>query len=153
MNIPQTGRQPIALSTEDIKKALRRPMPQDAADFFATDPNSEIRTLGRLALRRNDLNDLFALGDLCARRSINDEGRLMVFYVGKTLIAYRKALRTAQSEDDQQVARTAVDDYLRWVVETALRRVNRRNLSVALWAMSEDDDDERMEAREAESRQ
>jgi len=64
MNIPQTNRQPGKLSTEETAKLLAKRHPQDATDYFATDPNPDIRHLGRLALRRNDINDLFALGDV-----------------------------------------------------------------------------------------
>ena len=92
MNVPQTGRKPLPLSEAEARKTLRKRHSQDNLDFFATDPNSEIRTLGRLALRRDDINDLFALGDLCASRGLTDDNRLLVFYVGKALIAYQRAL-------------------------------------------------------------
>ena len=64
MNIPQTNRQPAKITTEEIAKLLAKRHPQDATDYYATDPNPDIRQLGRLALRRNDINDLFALGDI-----------------------------------------------------------------------------------------
>ncbi|MBZ0284363.1 MAG: tetratricopeptide repeat protein [Anaerolineae bacterium] len=137
MNIPQTGRQPALLSEEAISKALKKRQPQDAVDFFATDPNTEIRTLGRLALRREDINDLFALGDLCARRSITEDGRLLVFYVGKTLIAYQRAEQNAQLNEDRQLARTAIQNYIGWTIHAAQEYPTRRNLAAALWAAAE----------------
>ena len=82
MKTPQTGRQPLPLADQEKRKLLRKRCRDDKTDPFATDPNREISELGRLALRRQDVNDLFALGDLCARRSITEEGRLLVFYVG-----------------------------------------------------------------------
>src|SRR5262245_276157 len=103
MNVPQTGRKPLPLSEAEVRKALRKRHSQDNLDFFATDPNSEIRTLGRLALRRDDINDLFALGDLCTKRSVTDDNRLLVFYVGKALIAYQRALETAKNDIDRNL--------------------------------------------------
>src|SRR5215510_7765797 len=108
VDIPQTGREPIAMSEEAMNKTLKKRHPQDAVDYFATDPNAEIRALGRMAVRRTDINDLFALGDMCAKRSITDDGRLLVFYVGKTLIAYQKAHRTAVNTEDRDLAWTSI---------------------------------------------
>jgi len=140
MNIPQTNRQPARLTTEAVQKALRKRHPQDQTDYFAIDPNPEIRELGRLALRRTDINDLFALGDMCARRSITDDGRLLVFYVGKTLIAYQKAARMADDDLDLAQARRAVRTYIDWLVAMSDRFPSRRNIAVALWAISEHED-------------
>src|SRR5690606_8829053 len=137
MEIPQTGRQPLPVSDDDIRLALRRPHPQDNVDFFATDPNPEIRRLGQLALRREDINDQFALGDLCAKRSLTDDKRLLVFYVAKTLIAYRRALQDADNDVDRTLAHRAVDEFIAWVLATAHKYPTRRNIAVALWAVAE----------------
>ncbi|MBC7869242.1 MAG: hypothetical protein H7Y09_00270, partial [Chitinophagaceae bacterium] len=97
MNIPQTGRREIPQTDKEIREMLRKGIAADKTDPFATDPNTPISKLGKLALRRDDVNDLFALGDLCALQSLTqlaeNEIRLLIFYVGKTLIAYRKAVR------------------------------------------------------------
>ncbi|MBC7814852.1 MAG: hypothetical protein H7175_27085, partial [Burkholderiales bacterium] len=141
MNIPQTGREPLPLSETEEQKALRKRHREDSVDPFASDPNAEIRTLGKLALRRNDINDLFALGDLCARRSLNNE-RLLVFYVGKALLAYRKAAQAATHDIDRSLARRIINDYVSWVIHTASEGPTRRNLAVALWAVAEGEEDQ-----------
>ena len=41
----------VGAASGAVRKALRKRHSQDNLDFFATDPNTEIRTLGRLALR------------------------------------------------------------------------------------------------------
>jgi len=140
MNIPQTNRQPVELSDQETANLLAKRHPQDVTDYFATDPNPDIRNLGRLALRRNDINDLFALGDLCANRSLTDDGRLLVFYVGKTVIAYQKALRLADDDLDLALARRAIRNYVDWIVERARASHSRRNIAVALWALAENED-------------
>jgi hypothetical protein len=136
-DVPQTGRQPASLSPAQIRDALRHAHALDQRDPFASDPNNDVRTLGRLALRRDDVNDLFALGDLCARLSLTEDNRLLVFYAGKTLIAYRKAQEEATSNLDRDRARHAVDDYLAWLVFMAKTYPARRNVAVALWALAE----------------
>ncbi|MFN8451351.1 MAG: tetratricopeptide repeat protein [Anaerolineae bacterium] len=137
--VPQTGRQPISLTPEQIREALRRHHTLDQRDPFATDPNTEVRTLGRLALRRSDVNDLFALGDLCARLSLTEDGRLLVFYVGKALIAYRRAQEEAGTPFDRDRARRATSDYLNWLVIAARVYPMRRNVAVVLWAVGEEE--------------
>ena len=78
MDAPQSKRKPIDLPPDEIRTTLRKRHKADRFDYFATDPDQEIRQLGRLALRRKDINDLFALGDLCARRTLTDDGRLLL---------------------------------------------------------------------------
>ncbi|MBK8024781.1 MAG: hypothetical protein IPK19_26025, partial [Chloroflexi bacterium] len=138
---PQSGRTPAGISSEARRAALRQPHPLDARDYFANDPDGDVRELGRLALRRADVNDYFALGDLCARLSLTDTNRLRVFYVGKTLIAYRRAGGDALNDVDRALARRARDRYINWTIEIARTYPTRRNLAVALWALSDDDDD------------
>jgi tetratricopeptide (TPR) repeat protein len=135
--VPQTGRQPFPATDTQIRQELRKHHPQDNVDYFATDPNPEIRTLGRLALRRDDVNDQFALGDLCARRALTDDQRLLVFYVAKTLIGYRRAMQYSLNDVDRMLAHRAVNAFASWVVETALELPSRRNLAVALWTIAE----------------
>jgi tetratricopeptide (TPR) repeat protein len=136
---PQTGRQPIRLTEDEIRASLRKRHSQDKLDYFATDPNPDVRTLGLLALRRHDINDYFALGDLCGKRTVTDDGRLLVFYVGKTLMAYNRALQNAGNDIDKLQARRIIDDYVRWVMLIARQSPSRRNLAAALWAASEGD--------------
>ena len=142
MSVPQTNRQPIPLTNEEIRRELKRRRQADKSDPFATDPNSEINQLGRLALRREDINDLFALGDLCAQLVISDDNRLRIFYVGKTLMAYRKAFQVASNDVDTTTARRALREFSSWVVKQAQNYPTQRNLAVALWAISSDEVDE-----------
>jgi tetratricopeptide (TPR) repeat protein/tRNA A-37 threonylcarbamoyl transferase component Bud32 len=137
MQPPQTGRQPLPATSDEVRQALRKQHPQDNVDYFATDPNPDIRRLGKLALRRDDVNDQFALGDLCARRVLTDDKRLLVFYVAKTLIGYRRAIQFATNDVDRALAHRAVDEFISWTLDTARAYPTRRNLAVALWAVAE----------------
>src|SRR5690349_4855372 len=89
---PRTGRQPMMLRPEHEKRLLSLRVAGDRIDPFANDANEYVRVLGKLALRRKqeDPNDSFALGDLCASLSLAED-HLLVMYVGKTLLAYRRA--------------------------------------------------------------
>ncbi|MFQ3566214.1 MAG: tetratricopeptide repeat protein [Aggregatilineales bacterium] len=135
--IPQTGRRPLPLTTKEIAAALRQRHSADERDYFATDPDPEIRELGRLALRRDSVDDQFALGDLCARRALTEDGRLLVFYVGKALVAYHRAASTATNDVDRLQARRAAADFIVWTVRAAQANPTRRNLAVALWALAD----------------
>ncbi|MDX2161802.1 MAG: tetratricopeptide repeat protein [bacterium] len=139
MNPPLTGRTPLPLSDGDQRRLLRTPHPLDERDPFATDADPDIRRLGRLALRRDDVNDLFALGDLCARRIFTADERLLVFYVGKALIAYRRAAERAHSDIDRLMAQRAARTLIDWVSEMAQQYPTRRNIAVALWAAADDE--------------
>ena len=143
--VPQTGRHPITLMPEQEKRLLSRRVTIEHTDPFATDPNAAIRLLGRLALRRDgdDPSDYYALGDLCAAQSLAN-GRLLITYVGKALMAYRRAgqiarqlARTAGTTDDRQLAEKAVELYIRWVLDVARLAPSTRNIAVALWAATE----------------
>ncbi|MFN8527831.1 MAG: tetratricopeptide repeat protein [Anaerolineae bacterium] len=138
---PLTGRSPRPIPDAELRKLLRVPHPQDERDIFATDPDPEIRRQGRLALRRSDIDDLFLLGDLCARKSITSTHRLLVFYVGKTMIAYRRAAEHARHDVDRLMAHHAVHEFIDWVAEAAQKFPSRRNVAVALWAAADDDPD------------
>src|SRR4051812_44963178 len=115
--VPQVGRQPITLSPEQKRRALSQHLPVDRTDPFATDANESIRTLGKLALRREDAdpNDSFALGDLCALNSLNDD-RLLVLYIGKALLAYNRAGQHAHTNGDRRLSEQAVESYILWII-------------------------------------
>jgi tetratricopeptide (TPR) repeat protein len=136
---PQTGRSPRYLTDDDARKLLRAPHAADERDFFATDPDPEIRRLGRLALRRDDINDLFALGDKCALRSLTTDHRLLVFYVGKALTAFRRASDRARNDIDRLTAHRATRELIEWVSHVAQAYPTRRNIAVALWAAADDE--------------
>lgn len=137
---PQTGRKPESISRSQEADLLGKKNRSDTYNLFATDPDREIRHLGRLALRRDDINDLFALGDFCAQRSIREDDQLLVFYVGKTLTAYKQARREAANDIDRKLARRALDAYIGWLVKIATEFPLRRNIAVALWALAEHED-------------
>ncbi|HRF93793.1 MAG TPA: serine/threonine-protein kinase, partial [Aggregatilineales bacterium] len=140
MNIPQVGRKPLPTDDSNARAHLKKRNRQDKTDPFVTDPNPEIQVLGKLALRRNDINDLFALGDLCALQSHSPDNRLLVYYIGKALIAYKRALTHAVHEVDRKTARRAIDEYLRWLFDFAECHPIRRNIAAALWAATDDED-------------
>ncbi|MFN8418670.1 MAG: tetratricopeptide repeat protein [Anaerolineae bacterium] len=136
--VPQTNRRPPLLSAEQEEQLLSRRMEGDYSDHFASDTDTDIRRLGRLALRR-DLRtsaDAFALGDLCARRSLRDDS-LLILYAGKTLIAYRRAGKQAVRQDERDLAAQAVENYIRWVLQIAAALPSPRNIAVALWAAAD----------------
>src|SRR6266849_3912184 len=136
--VPQTGRQPIMLRPEQEKRLLSMRLAADRSDPFATDANDYVRTLGKLALRRKqeDPNDSFALGDLCAVLSLADDN-LLILYVGKAMLAYRRALQLSTSSADQKMAVEAIGKFVRWVMDIAGQAPTLRNLAVAMWAASE----------------
>lgn len=137
MKLPQTERQPVQLSIDEIERLLRQPHPLDERDIFAADTNDIIRQLGRLSLRRDDINDLFALGDLCASSAKTPDKQLVISYVSKALIAYRRAADDAEMEDDEETAKQAIKALLKWVIDSARWNPTRRNIAVALWALAE----------------
>ncbi|RMG84673.1 MAG: tetratricopeptide repeat protein, partial [Chloroflexi bacterium] len=139
--VPQTGRRPLPISDDEKRVLLRRRRKEDRIDIFASDPDKDISELGRLALRRDDINDLFVLGDLCAQKSISQDGRLLVFYVGKTLIAYRRAMQAAQNDVDRKLANRALGRYVHWVIECVEKNPTPRNAAIALYAISDVHDD------------
>ncbi len=141
-DVPQTNRKPVKLTPDVEKKLLTRRLIADRTDLFVNDANEDIRTLGRLALRREspDINNSFALGDLCARQSLTGE-RLLIFYVGKTLVAYHRAEQQSPLNLDKNAAQRAIEAYLRWVMAVAELAPTARNIAVALWAATDLDAD------------
>ncbi|HRL14421.1 MAG TPA: protein kinase, partial [Aggregatilineales bacterium] len=137
---PLTQRKPPAQDEAEARALIRKARPDDARDPFANDPNAEISRLGKLALRRKHPDTNFALGDLCALQTFQpDDARLLIFYAGKTLTAYRRAGELATDDDDRELARAAIYEFTRWLIEMALQYPSRRNLAVALWVIAEQD--------------
>lgn len=141
--VPQTGRRPHALPANATDEMLRRRHARDYKDLFATDSDPEIRRLGRLALRRGGgqarVDDLFAIGDLCAHRALDDEGRLRISYVGKALLAWQRAGAHATHDIDRMASARIIDQFVRWLWQAASEYPGLRNLSVVLWALSSDE--------------
>ncbi len=139
--VPQTGLAPLALPPDQEQHLLARRRKADQTDPFATDPDDEIRRLGRLALRRDVPHpyDFLALGDLCARRTLVErERRLLVFYAGKVLYAYRRAAEMALPDShDRDLAWTAYAVFVNWLLQVARAAPSRKNIAVALWAVAE----------------
>ncbi|MEW6580873.1 MAG: tetratricopeptide repeat protein, partial [Chloroflexota bacterium] len=154
--VPQTGVPPLALPPDQEQRLLARRRKDDQADPFASDPDDEIRRLGRLALRRDvpHAHDYLALGDLCARRSlVEGEGRLLVFYAGKALYAYRHAAElVAPGSSERDLAHLAYDAYVGWLLQVARAAPTRRNIAVALWAVAEADSQGRADGLRDEAR-
>lgn len=141
--VPQSGRRPYDLPPQAAEALLRRKHPLDLRDFFAMDLDPDVRRLGKLALRHDEaqarVDDLFAIGDLCAQRSLDDEGRLRVIYVGKALLAWQRASLNATHDIDRMTAARAIDQYLYWLPQAAAEYPSLRNLSVVLWALAGDE--------------
>lgn len=142
-SVPQSGRRPYDLPNQLAESLLRRKHPLDLRDHFAMDLDPEIRRLGKLALRHDEaqarVDDLFAIGDLCAQRSLDDEGRLRVTYVGKGLLAWQRASLNATHDIDRMTAARTIDHYLRWLPQAAAEYPSLRNLAVVLWALAADE--------------
>ena len=141
--VPQSGRRPYDLPPQTAEAMLRRKHPLDLRDYFAMDLDPEIRRLGKLALRHDEgqarVDDLFAIGDLCAQRSLDDEGRLRVIYVGKALLAWQRASQNATHDIDRMTAARITDQYFHWLPQAAAEYPSLRNLSVVLWALAADE--------------
>jgi tetratricopeptide (TPR) repeat protein/tRNA A-37 threonylcarbamoyl transferase component Bud32 len=138
LHAPQIGIQPERLSAADEQLLLAVPQAEDETDLFATDPDPNIRRLGRIALRRPSpqANDYFALGDLCAQRAYEGE-RLSILYVVKALQAFKRAARLARQATDQALAGVAQANLAAWAVTVAHNTPSANNISVALWAVAE----------------
>jgi tetratricopeptide (TPR) repeat protein/tRNA A-37 threonylcarbamoyl transferase component Bud32 len=128
------------MTERQVASLLRRRHPLDERDLFACDGFPEVRRLGRIALRVTGdarMNTYFAIGDLCAQRSLGVDGRLLVFYVGKALNAYLRARSEASDSVNRRLAERARAKYLSWIIATARTNVTRHNIAVALWAVAE----------------
>ncbi|HRE47161.1 MAG TPA: tetratricopeptide repeat protein [Aggregatilineales bacterium] len=137
---PQTNRQAALLSDSQTERLLRKAHPADATDNFATDGDSAVRHLGRLALRRDirETADYFALGDLCARLTLMGTV-LNLPYLLKTLDAYARAggiARDAHIAADAALAASAGVNFVEWVIAVADQHPLPRNLGAALYAVT-----------------
>jgi tetratricopeptide (TPR) repeat protein len=147
--VPQTGRTPGDPSDPRLLPERRDHQP---GDLFANDPHPDVRAVGRLVLRRRRssalINDLLALGDICARQCLAPDGRLRIYYLGKALLAYRRAaimtervkLTPGDAQAFRQEAQRIIDALIAWTVAAADELPLRRNIAVALWAAAEYDD-------------
>ncbi|MEL6527478.1 MAG: hypothetical protein AAFQ07_17390, partial [Chloroflexota bacterium] len=141
MDAPQNNRRPPKLKPDEQARRLAEAHPEDTSDVFATDGNTDISELGRLALRApatEQVDYYIALGDLCALR-INEDGRLLIYYTGKALLAYQRAIAIASDTVDKSLARRALDSLVDWLVEMTRIYPTPRNIAVALWAIAPDD--------------
>lgn len=137
-DVPQTGRQPTLIAPETERRLLRNTSPGDQTDLFALDPHSEVRRIGRLALRRDfpDPSDYFVLGDQCARLTLNGTG-LDIHYIERTLEAYARAGRIARDAGisaDVALSLRAQKAFVSWLIACALHHPIPRNAAAALWA-------------------
>jgi tetratricopeptide (TPR) repeat protein len=121
---PQTDRSGVTVDADDDQAGL---WPQILAVFrdiggsfdpFANDADRDVRALGRAARQRRppQSNDYFALGDLCARLTLQD-ARLSKTYIAKTIAAYTRA--GAIDPNQRRTARAALITYAHWVVDVA----------------------------------
>lgn len=140
-SVPQSGVTPLSLAADRERKLLARRRKADRTDPFASDPNDKVRRLGKLALRRDDPQpvDYLALGDLCAELSlVRDEARLLVFYAGKVLYAYRQAVELAGKNTELvTLAQDAIENYVHWLIQVTRMAPSRRNIGVTLWAVAD----------------
>lgn len=122
-NPPQTGRAPkVELQGEDrglwsqLLAAFRDL--SGAFDPFANDAHPEVRALGRAVRQRRQprSDDYFALGDMCARLTVQGN-TLAGAYAAKTLAAYSRAGEVMPA--DARVARQALLQYAAWAADTA----------------------------------
>lgn len=139
MRLPHSTRKPLVLPEAELRALLRKRHKADKTDYFANDPNPEISQLGKLALRRPHINTLFALGDLCLEQALTSDNRLLVFYVGKALIAYQRVLQLTVDNDDRDLAYDMLESVIHWTKHIAEQYPTPRNIAVALWALAEED--------------
>ena len=87
-------------------------------DPFANDADADLRALGRIARQRKQpqSNDYFAIGDLCARLTLQ-EAHLSGTYAAKTIAAYTRAAQAAPTE--KRAARKVLISFASWVAEVA----------------------------------
>lgn len=134
---PQTNR-PFATLTPDQERAVLARAANDQIDLFASDPDEQVRRWGRLALRRTKpgADDYFAIGDLCARRSLHGE-TLLVSYVGRVFHAYKRGAQYGAGAEYDDLLQKSIEKYIGWVLQVALVYGSVRNLATAMWAAAE----------------
>lgn len=121
---PQCGRIAAATDPDDDQTGLWSQIMAVFRDMggsfalFANDANPQVRALGRAARQRRppQSNDYFALGDLCARLTLQNT-QLSEAYIAKTLAAYTQA--AAIDRNERRAARVALQTFAQWVVDTA----------------------------------
>lgn len=120
---PQTGRFAQSAPATEPKNLWQQLLATvnevgNAVDPFASDADSNVRALGRLARHHHPRNpdDYFALGDLCVRLSF-DGAHLKQSYAEKAMLAYSRAGECSSTDDG--VARRANLAFVLWVAATA----------------------------------
>lgn len=121
---PQSGRTVLMTDQEDDQSGLWSQMLavfrdiSGSFDPFANDANPEVRALGRAARQRRhpQSDDYFALGDLCARMTIQN-AQISETYTAKVIAAYTRAGEIDRNE--RRPARVALLTFAQWVVDVA----------------------------------
>ena len=121
---PQSGRTVVITDHEDDQTGLWSQMLavfrdiSGSFDPFANDAHPDVRALGRAARQRRhpESNDYFALGDLCARLTVQN-AQINETYTAKTIAAYTRAGEI--DRNDRRPARVALLTFAQWVVDTA----------------------------------
>jgi Tfp pilus assembly protein PilF len=136
---PQSGRVAVPIDSEDDQSGLWSQILAVFRDIggsfdpFANDGRPEVRALGRSARQRRQphSDDYFALGDLCARLSLQ-EGQLSQTYIAKTIAAYSRAGEMSPAESG--AARAALLAFAQWVVDVARAAGGYESLNAAALA-------------------
>ncbi len=120
---PQIGR-PVALNEAVGERGLWSQLLtafrdlSGAFDAFANDADPQVRALGRAARQRRapQANDYFAIGDMCARLTLQSDV-ISETYAAKSLAAYARGADISAA--DALTARRAMLAYTVWVSEVA----------------------------------
>jgi tetratricopeptide (TPR) repeat protein len=132
---PQTGRIPAPPATGEERSLWSQLLTafrdlSGAFDPFANDADEQVRALGRTARQRRHphADDLFALGDMCAR--LTPRGNtLSSTYAAKTVAAYSRAGNTLLSESG--AASRALLAFAHWTAQAARALGTEEALTVA----------------------
>jgi len=122
--VPQTGRQAPPPDHADDHSSLWSQLLARFRDLsgsfdpFANDADAEVRARGRAARARRQPHpgDYFALGDLCARLTLQDN-RLSSAYAAKAIGAYARAAQVAPVE--LRAVRKALASFVFWAADVA----------------------------------
>jgi tetratricopeptide (TPR) repeat protein len=134
---PQTGRTATLLDANANQSRLWSQLLAVFRDLggsfdpFANDANPQVRALGRLARqrRRPQANDYFALGDLCARLTLQGAS-LSATYAAKTIAAYLRGGQVAPTKT--RTARQVLLEFALWVSDVARRLGDYESLNVGV---------------------
>lgn len=121
---PQSGRTVVINDQEEDQTGLWSQMLavfrdiSGSFDPFANDAHPDVRAMGRAARQRRhpQSDDYFALGDLCARLTVQNT-QINETYTAKTIAAYTRAGEIDRNE--RRPARVALLTFAQWVVDTA----------------------------------